>query len=293
MRTAAALSCGALLACASCVPAAPLPASPACPRDASLDGGRCACLRDRVLVLGACVEPEVRDAYCGPAALRGAGACAFRTCAEGEALDEGGRCIPIGAVARSGPPCEAPSRLVVTGGGRAACVPADAACPRGTLAAGDACRAPASCPAGALWTGQDCRSIVSHGPRGPVVDLGSWAAVALGASGGPGSPELCRPLASAPLAFDLSRGDKIEVRLAISVAVPDQDLSRVFASVRAAQRGAPDHPLLPAAEQRVDGAVRTMIEQLRGLGGESSTAAVQVEVRCDVSSVASATAASP
>jgi len=286
MRTAAALWCGAVLACSACsacVPAAPLPASPACPRDASLDGGRCTCLRDRALVLGACVAPEVRDAYCGPAAQRGTDACEFRTCAEGEALDEGGRCIPVGAVARSGPRCEAPSRLVVTGGGRAACVPADAACPRGTVAAGDACRAPASCPAGALWTGRDCRSVVSRGPRGPVVDLGSWVAMALGASGGPGSPELCRPLASSPLAFDLSRGDRVEVRLAISLTVPDQDLSRVFASVRAVSGSGPDHPLSPAAEQRVAGALGTLIEPLRGLGGESSAAAVQVEVRCGVS----------
>jgi len=285
----AALSCGALVTCAP-VAAPGLDALAACPRDATLEGGLCTCLHGRVLVLGACVPPGVRDAYCGPAARPGPdGACAFRTCDVAEALDDGGRCIPVSAVARSGPRCEPPAVLVVTGRGHAACVPPDAACPRGAFAAGDACRAPPSCPAGALWTGRDCRSFVGRGPRGHVVDLGVWAALVLGSSGGPASPALCRPLESSPLAFELSRGDRMVVRVAISVSVPDQDVSGVFASVRAqAEQAEPPHtthPLSPASEGIVTRAVSTLIEPLRALGGESSTAAVQVEVRCTVASL--------
>jgi hypothetical protein len=293
IRAAAALAWGALVGCAPPAPAGTLAQPPTCPRDALVEAGRCTCLHDRVLVLGACVEHGVRDGYCGPAALPSASGpgevCAFRTCAGTEALDTTGDCVPVGTVARSGPRCEPPGTLAVTGG-HAACVPPDAACPRGTFAEGDSCRAPTSCPAGALWTGKDCRPVVTRGPRGPTVDLGAWTALAIGVSGGPGSPELCRPLESSPLAFELARGDRIELRLAISVSVPDQDVSRVFASVRAegGARGQ-SHPLTPAAQaqaQRLAAhAVATMVEALRGLGGESSTAAVEVEVRCTVASL--------
>jgi hypothetical protein len=135
--------------------------------------------------------------------------------------------------------------------------------------------------------------VVTTGPRGSVVDLGAWTALALGTGGGPGSPELCRPLESSPLAFDLARGDRIEVRLAISLSVPDQDLSRVFGSVRAQigdgggapGQGGQGRPLTAAAQGLVTRAVVTLVEPLRGLGGESSTAAVEVEVRCKVASL--------
>src|SRR5580692_10303236 len=90
------------LALASCLPRTPtgiLQQAPACPRDASSASGSCACARDRVVLLGACVEPAVRDAFCGPAAVAGTQTtCDFRTCAPSEALDEGGKCIPMGSV---------------------------------------------------------------------------------------------------------------------------------------------------------------------------------------------------
>src|SRR5580700_11332453 len=154
---AAGLACVGLVTCAPAVPLGVLTQPPACPRDAVAASGRCACLKDRVAVLGACVEPAVRDAYCGPASAPSAdGTCAFRTCAGSEALDDGGHCIPASSVARSGPPCEPP----------AACVPADAACPRGTLPAAAGCEAPPACPPGSLWTSAVCRPVVTRGPRG-------------------------------------------------------------------------------------------------------------------------------
>jgi hypothetical protein len=60
----------------------------------------------------------------------------------------------------------------------------------------------------------------------------------------------------------------------------------VFASVHAqGEQAGKARPLPPAAEGLVIRAVTTLIEPLRGLGGESSTAAVQVEVRCAVASL--------
>lgn len=281
---AASLACVGPVACTPAVPAGLLSQPPACPRDAVVVSGRCDCVRDRVVVLGACVEPSVRDSYCGPGAVPSAGAtCAFRSCAGGEALDDSGRCIPASSVARSGPPCKPPAALVVTGGGHAACVPADAACPRGTFAAKDGCEAPAACPPGSLWDGSACRPVVTRGPRGPVVDLGAWTALALGSDGGAGSPDLCRPLQAAPVAFDLARGDQLEATLAISLTVPDQDLSRVYAVVRAT--GSSGRPLPGPAAALADRSVQTLVEPLRGLGGESASGAVEVQVRCLVGSL--------
>jgi len=282
-RLAAGLACSGLVACSPAVPPGVIAQPPACPRDAVAASGRCACVKDRVAVLGACVEPAVRDAYCGPASAPSAdGTCAFRTCADSEALDDGGHCIPASSVARSGPPCEPPAAFVVIGGGRAACVPADAACPRGTLPTAAGCEAPRACPPGSLGTSGVCRPVVTQGPRGPVVDLGAWTSLVLGSDGGPGAPELCRPMRAAPTAFDLARGEGVVVVLAISLSVPDQDISRVFASVEAHTPAGRPLPLLGAALARRS--VQTLVEPLRGLGGEASSG-VALEVRCPVSSL--------
>jgi hypothetical protein len=281
---AAGLACIGLVTCSPAVPLGVIAQPPACPRDAVAASGRCACVNDRVAVLGACVEPAVRDAYCGPASTPTAdGTCAFRACAGREALDDGGQCIPASSLARSGPPCEPPAALVVTGGGHTACVPADAACPRGSFAGKTGCEAPPACPPGSLWTSTTCRPVVTQGPRGPVVDLGAWTSIALGSDGGPGSPELCRPLRAAPTAFDLARGDRLDVALAISLSVPDQDVSRVFASVE--PRSPSGHPLPAAGAALARRSLQTLVEALRGLGGEASSSEVQVEVRCPVSSL--------
>jgi len=283
---AAALGWGAISACVAPAPAGPAAPQPACPRDAAPEASRrCACAPGHVVVLGACVEPAVKAAYCGPAAIEGAGgACSFRPCAAGEALDTGGECKAMTEVLRTGPPCTAPATLIVTHDARTACVPADAACPRGTVARGASCVAPVACPPGALAAGSECRPIVTAGPRGhPVVDVGTWATLVLGPSGGPGSSELCRPLQARPGVFGLIPGETVVLSLAVHLAAPDQDVSRVYATVR---------PQVPAGRvlgqaglDAARAAVTTLVEPLRGLGGEASSAAVEAEVRCTIASL--------
>ena len=283
---AAALGWGAFSACVPLAPAGSAASWPACPRDAAPDaGGRCTCAAGHALVLGACVDAAVDAAYCGPAARVGpGGACTFRPCGAGEALDTGGECKAIAEVVRTGPPCTAPAALIVTDGGRTACVPADAACPRGTVASGGVCVAPVACPAGALPAASACRPVVTAGPRGrPVVDLGAWAVLVLGPSGGPGSPELCRPMQARPGAFDLAPGEAVVVTLAVHLAAPDQDVSRVYADIHC-QAPAGRVLGLPA-QDAARAAVSTLVEPLRGLGGEASSAALEVEVRCTIASL--------
>jgi hypothetical protein len=145
--------------------------------------------------------------------------------------------------------------------------------------------------------------------------VGAWAALALGVDGGSGSPWLCRPLAQRPSLFagdlrgdlrdvriatnglDAGHGDgdpstsagasaddeksaSLTVRISVSATFPDEDLSRLHVDVRALD--AAGHSLAPAAEGVVTGAVGTLFELLRGLGGEASAAAVGLEVTCAV-----------
>lgn len=257
-----------------------------CPRDATTDAsGRCACVRGHVDVLGACVPLAVADAYCmAPARANAAGGCEPPVCASAEAVDLEGGCLPLASLARGGArTCSAKSALVVDDR-RAVCVPADAACPRGTRAQGGTCTSPPSCPPGTLLTRDACRPVVLRSARGaPVVDVGLWAALVLGTDGGAGSDDLCRPLAARPTAFGLAPGDDLSLRIRIALAVPDEDISRVHAAVRATSTAG--HALPAGSVAWLDRAVQSLLEPLRGLGGEASTAMVELEVRCAISSL--------
>jgi hypothetical protein len=140
--------------------------------------------------------------------------------------------------------------------------------------------------------------VTSGGRAGRRVDLGAWATLALGVDGGDGTAALCQPLASRPDVFVGDRdteGMRPAVRVAVAVLVPDEDISRVHAQVHAelldrrqsesGQSGeSPALPraLSPAAEALVSDTVSSSVELLRGLGGEASSAAVELEVTCAV-----------
>lgn len=277
----------------------------ACPRDAAVGGdGRCACAPGDVAVLGACVPPPVADAYCGGAA-RATGpahACAYPVCGPGEVDDVDAGCVDLAAVSHGGPKACARGALVVEGR-RFVCVPSEAACPQGSharpprprdAAGGDAGEAPAalvpcdhppSCPPGTLPASGACRPVVLRGGRagaGPVIDLGAWAALVLGTDGGPGTPDLCRPLQRHPFEVGLTPGESVELRLVLALRVPDQDVSAVHADV---SLKSPSRPLPPAASALAEKALRALVEPLRGLGGQASTSALEVEVRCLVASL--------
>jgi hypothetical protein len=258
----------------------------ACPRDARPDAsGRCACEAGDVLVLGACVSPSVADAYCGPSARAGdSGACAYPSCSGDDAVDVEGGCVPLHGLLHGGPRSCPSGAMLVVEERRLVCISGDAACPRGSRLEGPTCAHPPQCPAGSLPTAGSCRPVVLQGGQGgPLVDLGAWAAVVLGVDGGPGSPELCRPLEAHPLAFGLAPGESLPLRLRIAVSAPDDDVTRVSAEVRAASADSA-HLLPPAATDLSSRAVASLLEPLRGLGGDATAARVDVEVRCRVTS---------
>ena len=257
----------------------------ACPRDARPDAsGRCACDPGDVSVLGACVPPPVADAYCGPAARATAsGACVFLACGADEAVDVDAGCVPLGALLHGGSRSCGEGATLAIEGRRAVCIPADAACPRGTHAAGIACAHPPLCAPGTLVeTGDTCRPVVLRGDGGSrLVDLGGWAALVLGADGGPGSADLCRPLQARPAALELGAADRLHLRLRIAISAPGNDVTRVSAAVHVTSPGAP-HPPPAAAATLAETAVATLLEPLRGLGGETTATRVDVELRCEL-----------
>jgi hypothetical protein len=290
----------------------------ACPREAAVDAtGRCACADGDVLALGACVPPPIAAAFCGAAASASpAGGCAFLTCASrgrGEVLDAiTGACVPRASLPHGGSiACEAPTMPIVEEG-HAACVPPDATCPRGTTYRADAdagadadadrptragvCVRPPACPPGTLNEGTTCRAVVTAGGRsGRRVDVGAWAALAIGIDGGRGSSWLCQPLAQHPGLF-ADADDRGDVRAAdagasartaapavvisVSATFPDEDLSRLHVEVDARSARSGGAPLAPPAVGVISNAVGTLFELLRGLGGEASAAAVGLEVSC-------------
>jgi hypothetical protein len=260
----------------------------ACPRDARPDAaGRCACDPGDVPVLGACVPPPVADRYCGPAARAATnGACVYPSCDATDAVDIDDGCTPLIGLLRGGPSACPPGASLVVEERRAVCISADAACPRGTRASGTACVHPPACPPGTLATARACRPVVLRGPGedgATLVDLGAWAAVVLGVDGGPASSDLCRPLQSRPLAWGLGPGDVLPLTLHVVLSAPDADVTRIGAEVRASTPLA-GRPLPPGAANLAEVAVSTLLEPLRGLGGQASAARVEVEVRCDLGS---------
>lgn len=309
----AALTVAAAVAgCARGIPCDGVSCAAACPRDATLDpSGRCACVDGDVPLLGACVPPPVGEAFCGPSASlasgNAAGGCVFRGCAEGQSLDVvSGACAPRATLPGGSIECAAPAVAIVEAG-RLTCASPGAACPRGTTPAAESpaaggsrmCSRPLACPPGSLADGASCRPVVTSGGRGGSrVDVGAWAALALGIHGGAGSAALCQPLAQRPGVFGALpvASDRAAdggaapaaraVRVAIAILFPDQDVSRVHVEVRA--RDGSGHPLSAMAEAIVSASVGTLLEALRGLGGEASAASVELEVACAIGEASTA-----
>ncbi|MCL2448050.1 MAG: hypothetical protein FWD17_03785, partial [Polyangiaceae bacterium] len=215
---------------------------PACPRDAAPDAtGHCVCAEGTLPLLGACVPPSIGDAYCGPAARLGSDGCTFKRCNPGQSLDvTTGQCNAGGidtGLPTAGP-CTGDAALVVENGARV-CAPADAVCPRGSRRSGEACVRGLRCPVGSLPEGDGCRAVVlsggrSAGSRRRTVDVGAWAAVAIGIDGGPGSGDICRPLEQEAHVLDgATPANGAPIGLHVALAFPDQDVSRMVAQVEA------------------------------------------------------------
>jgi hypothetical protein len=69
----------------------------------------------------------------------------------------------------------------------------------------------------------------------------------------------------------------------VTLSAPDNDVTRLSAEVSVQGPTASGPALLPAVAALADRAVASLIEPLRGLGGETTATRVDVEVRCQLS----------
>jgi hypothetical protein len=280
-------------ACVHVRPCDGISCAPACPRDSAPNAaGRCACSEGDVSLFGACVPPSVADAFCGPAAVvdspadGAGGGCVFRSCGSDDALDlSSGACVARGPLPHAGSVACSEPALPIVEEGRPLCVSPAATCPRGTTRGTGAktCTRPPGCPPGALPDGSSCRAIVTTGgltghAAGPRVDVGAWATLVLGVNGGPGSPALCQPLAQRPDILPAPAGGARTLHIALALLMPDEDVSRLHAELET--RDTTGHDVAPAVQALVSASVSTLLELLRSLGGEASTAVVELEVSC-------------
>jgi hypothetical protein len=132
----------------------------------------------------------------------------------------------------------------------------------------------------------------------PVVDVGAWASIVLGVDGGPGAPDLCRPLQGHPAAFGVGQGESLVVDVRVALTVPDEDLTRVVAEVEVRRRPgtSPEtevrahahvegQSLPPSAAPVAEAAVAGLVEPLRGLGGEALATRTAGSFRCTITSL--------
>lgn len=273
-------------ACRAPAPCSGLACEVACPRDSVVDAsGRCACRSGDLPVLGACLPPAVADAYCGRAGRASADGCTFVACATEEALDSDTGCVPIASLEHGGASACPPGTALVVASGRTACVAPDVVCPRGSGARGASCVRPPRCPAGTLGSGGACRPIVVRRHAGtPVVDVAAWASIVLGIDGGPGSPDLCRPLQAHPAAFGVDQGESLVVEVQVALTAPDEDITRVVSEVEVRAR-AQGRSLPPGAAPLVQAVVGSLLEPLRGLGGQVLATRTAGTFRCTITSL--------
>jgi hypothetical protein len=130
-----------------------------------------------------------------------------------------------------------------------------------------------------------------------VVDVGAWASIVLGIDGGPGSPDLCRPLQVHPAAFGVDQGGSLVVEVRVALTIPDEDITRVLADVEV--RGIPGadvevrgipvtgaaRSLPPSAAPVAEAAVGSLVEPLRGLGGDALATRTAGTFRCTITSL--------
>jgi hypothetical protein len=244
------------------------------------------CGEGAVVLEGACVSYRVADAFCGKTAKPSAGACARIACGPGEALDaEHGFCLPESTVflaVNHGPAGfeDATKRQAMCAHGWLATRGSNYSCAFGKLSCGRGERwekAPADagppewagkcvtqppCAVGEIFdeATEKCAKVLRNG----VVDVGTWARLAIGPDTAEGTNAFCAPV----------RLTGAKSRFQIEITVPDNDVTR--ATARLLPRGAIPANAADAAEH----SLQELVETLHFQGKAALAASVSLEVGC-------------
>jgi hypothetical protein len=245
------------------------------------------CGEGAVVLQGACISWRVADTFCGKTAKPAAGACARIACGPGEALDvEHGFCLPESTVflaVNHGPAGldETTKRRATCAHGWLASHGSTFTCAYGKLSCGrgerwvkdtaaDAgppewagkCVSDPPCGVGEIFDEgtEKCSKVLRNG----VVDVGSWARLAIGPDTSEGTNAFCAPI----------RLTGANSRFQIEITVPDNDVTR--ATARLLPRGAIPANTVDAAEHSLE----ELVETLHFQGKTALAASVSLEVGC-------------
>jgi hypothetical protein len=297
---------GALTACqppATCPRAGSMGAcEAACPAGARIESSKgpaasCACV-DGVVLEGSCVTPATAAAFCGKAAGYQQGGCVPKPCPNGALDDVTGTCESPSDLREIGHAedgenlgCDDGTVLLVDPS-HVRCVDEKASCPRGAAWTNGGCQPGPACPPGNLPGGLPdrgpcvpfLRTGTGSGTSGGatvIVDVGTWARLALGPDGGEGTAALCSGVARRPWLFSaLTGASPIRVRAEVTLTFPDNDVTRVHE--RVALWDLEHHALSEAATGALAQSARALVETLRSVGGLSSAASVTATVACSL-----------
>ena len=175
----------------------------------------------------------------------------------------------------------------VVDAGHVACVLGDGVCPRGTRV-GDGvggCAVAPRCGLGEIYDEKEALCVPVRArvdsERRPVVDVGTWLRLAVGPDGGDGVRSFCQPLALHAAEVGLKPGDPLDAIVAVDLRIPDEDVRAAYASVDGVSQDSGER-LSDAARARLDASTRPVVAALRALGGDATSAAAVVHVRCSV-----------
>lgn len=269
----------------------------ACPPSSTpTDDGSCACGGGASALFGGCIAPSQGKRYCGPSSRFEDGTCIARTCETDFQLDRAsGICLPLGSVrqlathAMGIPLYEdetiacAEGETLVLRDTQAYCMKAEEACPRGTRFREGKCAPARSCGAGEVQdeSTERCVRVLTPFEASHVVDVGTWARLALGADGGPGTNALCAALRDDARTFVSVNGSSASVAIGVELRFPGNDVTEVQATVTVteARTGA---TFAGPPSTLVERAVNDEVEALRSIGGLAGATAVSTKVRCEL-----------
>ena len=266
------------------------------PSSTPTDDGSCACGGGAAALFGGCVAPSQGKRYCGASSRFEEGTCVARPCEADFELDRAsGVCLPPGSVRQlathsMGIPLYEDETIACADGEvlilretQGYCVKAEDSCPRGTRFHEGKCAPARACGAGEVLdeSTERCVRVLTPFEGSHVVDVGTWARLALGADGGPGTNALCAALRDDARAFVSVNGSSASVAIGVELRFPGNDVTEVQATltVTEARTGA---TFAGPPSTLVERAVNDEVEALRSIGGVARAAAVSAKVRCDV-----------
>lgn len=277
-----------------------------CPSGSTFDTARntCVCEPGRMSLGGSCLNPAEANAWCGKGNHFEPRGCVRNVCAQGQELDsDTGQCmakqqvdqvaqnmgVPIGQNQKLG--CPPGLVLVVEGPQGASCVPPQNTCTRDEVWNGQVCAKTAQCPPGSIFEPAKSACIPYANPeeKSYTVELQQWVVSSYGPDGGAGTASFCSAFSKKPLAFGVTAGGSIRVKVTVAVQVPGNQIPQAQV-VTSGIVEASNAPVLPKGAAEIQRAAQEILGTLLPQGGKSNQVGATTHVSCLIINAAPPTA---